>query len=115
MAVMANTMAMTARERMSEYATLKALGFGPGFLVALVAGESLFIAFAGCVLGIALTVPVAAGFGRALSSLFPVVRVPLETFFWQAGCALVVGIAAAVLPSIRAATVNVVDGLRSIG
>ena len=28
MAVMANTMAMTARERMAEYATLKALGFG---------------------------------------------------------------------------------------
>ena len=27
MAVMANTMAMTARERMAEYATLKALGF----------------------------------------------------------------------------------------
>ncbi|MCW5604169.1 MAG: ABC transporter permease, partial [Burkholderiales bacterium] len=32
LAVMANTMAMTARERMSEYATLKTLGFGPAFL-----------------------------------------------------------------------------------
>ena len=32
LAVMANTMAMTARERLSEYATLKALGFGPGFV-----------------------------------------------------------------------------------
>jgi putative ABC transport system permease protein len=29
MAVMANTMAMTARERTAEYATLKALGFSP--------------------------------------------------------------------------------------
>ena len=115
MAVMANTMAMTARERMSEYATLKALGFGPGFLVALVAGESLFIAFIGCVLGILLTVPVAGGFGQALATLFPVFRVAPDTFLWQAGCALVVGVAAAVLPSIRAATVNVVDGLRSIG
>ena len=28
-AVVANTMAMTARERLAEYATLKALGFGP--------------------------------------------------------------------------------------
>ena len=28
LAVMANTMAMTARERLGEYATLKALGFG---------------------------------------------------------------------------------------
>jgi putative ABC transport system permease protein len=115
MAVMANTMAMTARERMREYATLKALGFGPGFLVALVAGESLFIAGIGCVIGIALTFPVAAGFGKALSSLFPIFRVADETFVWQFGCAVVVGAAAAVLPSLRAATVNVVDGLRSIG
>ena len=115
MAVMANTMAMTARERMSEYATLKALGFGPGFLVALVAGESLFIAFVGCALGILLTIPAAAGFGQALSTLFPIFRVAPETYAWQIGCAAVVGLAAAVLPAIRAATVNVVDGLRSIG
>jgi putative ABC transport system permease protein len=115
MAVMANTMAMTARERMREYATLKALGFGPGFLVALVAGESLFLAAVGCALGIVLTVPVAAGFGKALSSLFPIFRVATETYAWQFGCAVVVGAAAAVLPAARAATVNVVDGLRSIG
>ena len=115
MAVMANTMAMTARERMREYATLKALGFGPGFLLALVAGESLFIAFVGCAIGIGLTIPVAAGFGKALASLFPIFRVAPETYLWQFGCAAVVGLAAAVLPAMRAATVNVVDGLRSIG
>ncbi|MEO8137769.1 MAG: ABC transporter permease [Betaproteobacteria bacterium] len=115
MAVMANTMAMTARERMGEYATLKALGFGPGFLLLLVAGESLFIAFLGCAIGIALTIPVAAGFGKALSTLFPVFRVAPETYALQVGCAAVVGVAAAIVPSIRAATVNVVDGLRSIG
>ena len=115
MAVMANTMAMTARERMSEYATLKALGFGPGFLLALVAGESFFIALVGCAVGIALTIPVAAGFGEALSTLFPIFRVAPETFVLQVACALVVGTAAAILPAIRAATVNVVDGLRSIG
>ena len=34
LAVMANTMAMTARERLAEYATLKALGFGPGYVAA---------------------------------------------------------------------------------
>ena len=41
MAVMANTMAMTARERYGEYATLKALGFGNGFVALLIFGESL--------------------------------------------------------------------------
>ena len=115
LAVMANVMAMTARERLSEYATLKALGFGPGFLVSLVVGESLFIALVGCAAGIALTVPVAAGFGRALSTLFPIFRVAPETYGLQLACALVVGITAAIFPAVRAATVNVVDGLRSIG
>ena len=47
MAVMANAMAMSARERTAEYATLKALGFGPGFLALIVFGESVVIAVAG--------------------------------------------------------------------
>ena len=36
MAVMANTMAMTARERYSEYATMKAIGFSNGFVAFLI-------------------------------------------------------------------------------
>ena len=47
MAVMANTMAMTARERGSEYATLKALGFSGGFVARLILAESLGIALVG--------------------------------------------------------------------
>lgn len=43
MAVMANTMAMTARERIGEYAILKTLGFGGWYIAALIFGESLFI------------------------------------------------------------------------
>src|ERR1700693_5057164 len=55
MAVMANTMAMTARERGPEYATLKALGFGSGFVALLIFGESLLIAAIGGIAGIAVT------------------------------------------------------------
>ena len=47
MAVMANTMAMTARERGSEYATLKALGFSGGFVARLILAESIGIALFG--------------------------------------------------------------------
>ena len=47
MAVMANTMAMTARERYAEYATLKALGFSNGFVALLIFAESLGIALVG--------------------------------------------------------------------
>jgi hypothetical protein len=77
MAVMANAMAMSARERITEYATLKALGFGPGFLSMLVFGESLIISAFGGGLGMLLTPPAAilqAGRGRRISGLHRVAR-----------------------------------------
>jgi putative ABC transport system permease protein len=115
LAVMANTMAMTARERLSEYATLKALGFAPGYVAALVLGESLAIALAGGLLGIACTFPVAAWFGTQTGTLFPVLAVSPATVAMQLGCALAVGVAAALLPGRRAARVRIVEGLRAIG
>jgi putative ABC transport system permease protein len=115
LAVMANTMAMTARERAPEYATLKALGFGPGYVARLVFGESLAIALAGAGLGVALTFPVAAWFGAELGQFFPVFEVSAGTVALQIACALGVGVAAALLPSRNAARVRIVEGLRAIG
>jgi putative ABC transport system permease protein len=114
-AVVANTMAMTARERLAEYATLKALGFGPGFVAALIVGESLMITALGGAVGILATFPVAAGFKAALGSFFPVFKVAPETVALQAASALAVGALAGILPSIRAARVKIVEGLRYIG
>ena len=115
LAVMANTMAMTARERIGEYATLKALGFGPHFLAGLIYGESIAIALAGAGIGILLTFPVADAFSKQVGTLFPVFGVSLETVYMQAAAAIAVGITAAVLPAFRAARVPIAEGLRSIG
>ena len=115
LAVMANTMAMTARERIGEYATLKALGFGPRFLTGLIYGESLAIALAGAVIGILLTFPVAHAFSKQVGTLFPVFGVSLETVFMQIAAAIAVGFIAAVMPALRASRVSIVEGLRHIG
>lgn len=115
MAVMANTMAMSARERLAEYATLKALGFGPGFLAALIFGESLLITLAGAGIGIALLFPVANAFSAQMGTLFPVFEIAPETIALQIASALAVGIIAAIVPTLRSARVNIVEGLRSIG
>jgi putative ABC transport system permease protein len=115
MAVMANTMAMTARERYSEYATMKAIGFSNGFVAFLIFAESVGIALFGGVLGIALTYPVAAAFGNALSTLFPVFLISRETLLMQIGAALLVGFVAALIPAWRVAKVRIVDGLRAVG
>jgi len=115
LAVMANTMAMSARERLAEYATLKALGFGPGFLATLILGESVAICAAGAVAGIALTFPVAAAFSAKMGTLFPVFEVAGSTLVLQAAAALAVGVIAAIVPSVRSARISIVNGLRSAG
>ena len=115
LAVMANTMAMSARERTAEYATLKALGFGPGFIALLIFGESLAICAAGGGLGLVATQPAAATFKQLVGAYFPIFDVSLITLQLQAACAAVVGVAAAVVPAVRASRVRIAEGLRAIG
>jgi putative ABC transport system permease protein len=114
MAVMANTMTMTARERLAEYATLKALGFPPAFVVRLLFGESLLIAAIGAMLGIVLTLPLAAAFGRAVGNLLPAFHVSPLTMSLQAGAALVVGVVAAAWPAWKMSRIDIVQGLRHV-
>ncbi|MCU0734460.1 MAG: ABC transporter permease [Methylotetracoccus sp.] len=115
MAVMANTIAMSVRERKREYATLRALGFGPSYVVALILGESVMIAMIGGVVGVAITFPAAAKFGARFGSLFPVFAVSDETVVLSVWASLLVGCAAAVLPAWRALRTPVSEGLKSLG
>jgi putative ABC transport system permease protein len=114
MAVMANTMAMTARERGSEYATLKALGFSRSFVARLILAESLGIALVGGAAAIALTVPIARAFAERMGTLFPIFFVSEETMLFQAAAALAVGLVAAAVPAWRTGSVRIVDGLRAV-
>jgi putative ABC transport system permease protein len=115
MAVMANTMTMTARERLAEYATLKALGFSPGFVVRLLFGESLLIAAIGGLAGLALTFPLAAAFRSAAGTLFPIFQVSGLTMALQLLAALIVGTVAAAWPAWRMSRIDIVAGLRHVG
>ncbi len=114
LAVMANTMAMTSRERTSEYATLKALGFSPRFVAGLITGESLLLAVIGGVTGALLTFPAAAAFVGSIGTLFPVFEVSRDTTLAQIGLAVLVGLIAAVVPAVRSARIRIVEGLRAV-
>jgi putative ABC transport system permease protein len=114
MAVAANTMAMTARERMSEYATLKALGFSPRTVALLILAEALLLAAIGGGIGILLTTPVVRIFHAATISVFAKMPLVAETFYLQAACALVVGAVAGIVPAWRASRIRIVDGLRHV-
>jgi putative ABC transport system permease protein len=115
MAVVANTMAMSVRERLGEYVVFKTLGFRGRYLAGMILGESLVITGVGGLFGILLTFPAAEGFRRAVGTWFPVFRIEPETIYLGIAATLIVGVAAAVLPVWRVITVRIAEGLRRIG
>jgi len=115
MAVGANTMAMTTRERIGEYAILKTLGFGGGHIAGLILGESLVITLFGCVLGIVLTFPAAKVFSSELGAYFPNFNVERTTLLFDLLAALAVAFTGAIIPIHRAIRIKIADGLRRIG
>ena len=115
LAVLANTMIMTTRERIGEYAVLKTLGFGGWHIAAMIFGESLVITTLGCALGIAATFPAAKIFGDTLVLFFPIFYVEPKTIIFDLAAATAVGLIAAILPTHRAIMIRIADGLRRIG
>ncbi|HLC16532.1 MAG TPA: FtsX-like permease family protein [Thermodesulfovibrionia bacterium] len=115
LAVAANTMAMTARERIGEYAIFKTLGFSGWHIALMIFGESITIAMAGCVLGVLLTFPAAKVFMSIMGTFLPVFNVAPETIYMDAAVSFAVGFLAAIIPAYRAIKIRIADGLRRIG
>jgi putative ABC transport system permease protein len=115
MAVGANTMAMTTRERMGEYAILKTLGFRGGHIAAVILGESLVIALSGCALGLVLTFPAAKVFSSELGAYFPNFNVERATLLFDVLAAFAIALTGAIIPTQRAIRIRIADGLRRIG
>ncbi len=113
--VLANTIVMAARERTTEYAVLKTIGFSPRHIIGLIAGESLLIAGIGGALGLALTFPLAGGFASMFPTFFPVFNVETITIVLAAIVAALAGVVAALFPTIRALRTSIAEGLRAIG
>lgn len=115
MAVVANTMAMTARERIGEYAIFKAMGFRNWHIAGMIFGESLFISMTGCAVGMLLTFPVASKFAEEMGQFFPIFIIERSTLYLDIVFCLLVGIIAALFPTWRAARIRIAEGLRRIG
>jgi putative ABC transport system permease protein len=113
--VLANTMAMSARERQREYAVLKTMGFKARHLAGLIFGESLILALAGGLVGEALTFPAVHFFKSQLGQYFRVFPLTRATLVLGLVVALTVGLLAALLPSVRASRVSIAEALRKVG
>ena len=118
--IAANTMAMTARERVTEIAVLRTLGFPKGTILGLILGESVLLSLIGGLLGVGLFIFAFPGFRQGLlyspmggfaggMRLFPEV---VATGFVVA---VLVGLLAGLVPAIRSAQRSIPDGLRQVG
>ena len=113
--VLANTMAMSARERSWEYAVLKTMGFRGRHLAGLIVGESLLMALAGGLLGLSLTFPAVHVFRTQLGQYFRVFPLTRATLALGMAVTLLVGLLAALLPAWRASRVSIAQALGKVG
>lgn len=110
--VSGNTMAQSVRERVSELAVLKTLGFTHGKVLGLVLAESLLIALLGGAAGLALSWVVVGGMGQAVAQFLPVFYLPGQQVGVGALLALALGLVAGLPPAIQAQRLSIVDALR---
>jgi putative ABC transport system permease protein len=112
--VTANTMAQSVHERTNEIGVLKTLGFsGPSILV-LVLLESLFLTFAGGLVGLGIAYALAGVVGKSIQNYFPVFHIGASTFLVGAALMLVFGLITGAWPALTAMRLKIVDALRKV-
>ena len=109
--VAASTMAQSVRERTSELAVLKTLGFPDGAILALVLAESLFIVLVAGGLGLGLAWLVVQR-GDPTGGLLPVFLLPARDVLIGVGLMLGMGLLAGVMPAFAAMRLRITDALR---
>jgi putative ABC transport system permease protein len=109
--VVGNTMMQSVRERTSELAVLKTLGFSNAAVLALVLAESLFVACLGGGLGLAA----AWGFvqlGDPTNGALPAWFLPNADVAVGVGLVVLLGVLAGALPAAQAMRLKITDALR---
>jgi putative ABC transport system permease protein len=112
--VTGNTMAISVRERTSELAVFKAIGFSDRAILFFVLAEALAIALFGGLLGILGAMILVPALGNALAGLLPSIVLAPSMLLFGLGLAIVVGFASGVIPGVSAMRLRVVNALRRV-
>ena len=114
--VAGNSMAMSMRERTSEVALLKAIGFSKDLVLVLVMTESVLVALVGGMLGClgCKLLCELVDISRYSAGFLPFYYIPWSVALQGLAVSLFIGFASGFFPAIRAANLRVVDGLRRV-
>ena len=112
----ANTMAMSTRERFTEVAVMKALGFRPGMILTLMLSEAVLIALLGGVLAAvaAKVIFQFVGLGDVLALFLQNFKIGTGTIAIALGASALIGLVSGGIPAWNAARIRIVDGLRRV-
>ena len=114
--VSASSMAMSVRERVTEIAVLKAIGFPRMRIMLMILGESCLVAFMGGALGVGLGCGMLQMMNSAMPQFFPFGVLDYLGPWLAYGLILaaVIGFISGLIPAILASRLSVIDGLRRV-
>ena len=107
-----NTMSQAVRERTSEFAVFKTVGYSDKVILALVLCESLTICVASMVLGIILSYMVFLAISADIQAFVEDIAFEFSVVSWALFTAVLMAIITGLPPAIGAMRLKVVDALR---
>ncbi|HEX6833063.1 MAG TPA: FtsX-like permease family protein [Rudaea sp.] len=106
-----NTMMQAVRERTSELAVLKTIGFSSNSVLAMVLAESVLLLVLGGVIGIGLVSLIGLALPAMSGGMITNAHVRLASWALGLGLAVAIGLIIGALPALRAMRLNIVDAL----
>ena len=106
-----NTMMQAVRERTSELAVLKTIGFSSNSVLGMVLAESILLLLIGGVIGLGIVSAIGAMLPAFSGGVINNAHVGLASWSMGIGLAIVIGLIIGALPALRAMRLNIVDAL----
>ncbi len=109
--VSGNTMSQSVRERISELAVLKTLGFTDRSVLGIVLSESVLIMLLGGLLGLGLGWLIIQGLAQQIGSFLPGIFLSPKAIVIGIGMMIGAGILAGIFPALKAMRLSIIDAL----
>jgi putative ABC transport system permease protein len=106
-----NTMAQAVRERTSELAVLKTIGFSSTSVLGLVLAESILLVLLGGACGLGLAALLGPVLSAGSGGVINMPAVGLSSWLLGLGLMVAIGLLVGALPALRAMRLNIVDAL----